>query len=99
MPSQSPLWEMSFFFGEIHGRMRSYAPSKADALRNWPKPKTSKQMKGFFGVENWYSTYIRNFSNIGAPLMTSLQGKYERFPGVDGHKELCRVPRERNCIQ
>ena len=31
--------------------------------------------------------------------MTSLQGKYERLPGVDGRKGRCRVPRERNCIQ
>ena len=31
--------------------------------------------------------------------MTSLQGKYERVPGMNGHKGCCRVPRERNCIQ
>ena len=83
----------------LHGGMRSPAPSKVDAVRNWPKPKTPKQMKCFLGVVNWYSIYIRNFSNIAAPLMTSLQGKYERVPGVDGRKGRCRVPRERNCIQ
>ena len=83
----------------LHGGMRSPAPSKVDAVRNWPKPKTPKQMKGFLGVVNWYSIYIRKFSNIAAPLMTSPQGKYERVPGVDGRKGLCRVPRERNCIQ
>ena len=79
----------------LHGRMRSPAPSKVDAVHNWPKPKTPKQMKGFLGVVNWYSIYIRNFSNIAAPLMTSLQGKYEGVPGVDGRKGRCR---ERNCI-
>ena len=83
----------------LHGGLRSLAPSKVDAVRNWPKPKTPKQMKGFLGVVNWYSIYIRKFSNIAAPLMTSLQGKYERVPGVDGRKGRCRVPRERNCIQ
>ena len=31
--------------------------------------------------------------------MTSLQGKYERVPGVDGREECCWVPRERNCIE
>ena len=31
--------------------------------------------------------------------MTSLQGKYERVPGVDGPKGRCGVPREHNCIQ
>ena len=83
----------------LHGGMRGPAPSKVDAVRNSPKPKTPKQMKGFLGVVNWYSIYIRNFSNIAAPLMTSLQGKHERVPGVDGRKAHCRVPRERNWIQ
>ena len=83
----------------LHGGMRSPAPSKVDAVRNWPKPKTPKQMKGFLGVVNWYSICTRKISNIAAPLMTSLQGKYERVLGVDGRKGRCRVPRERKCIQ
>ena len=83
----------------LHGGMHRPAPSKVDAVRNWPKPKTPKQMKGFLGVANWYSIYIRKFSNLAAPLMTSLQGKSQRVPGVDGRKGRCRVPRERNCIQ
>ena len=83
----------------LQGGMRSAAPSKVDAVRNWPTPKTPKQMKGFLGVVNWYLIYIRNFSNIAAPSMTSLQGKYERVPGVGGRKGRFRVPRERNCIQ
>ena len=83
----------------LHRGMRSPAPSKVDAVRNWPKPKTPKQMKGFLGIVNSYSTYIRNFPNIAAPLMTSLQGKYQRVPGVDCRQGCCRVPRERNCIQ
>ena len=32
----------------LHGGMRSPAASKVDAVRNWPKPKSPKQMKGFF---------------------------------------------------
>ena len=77
----------------------SPAPSKEDAVRHWPKPKIPKQMKGFFGVVICHSIYTRKPSNIAAPLMTSLQGKYERVPGVDGRKGRCRVPRERHCIQ
>ena len=45
----------------LHGGMRSPPPSKVDAVHNWPKPKTPKQTKGFLGVVNWYSIYIRNF--------------------------------------
>ena len=84
---------------DLHGGMRSPAPSKVDAVRNWHKPKTPKQMKRFLGVVNGYSIYIRKCSNIAALLMRSLQGEYECVPGVDGRKEHCRVPRERNFIQ
>ena len=83
----------------LHGGIRSPARSKVDAVRNWPKPKTPKQMKGFLGGVNSFSICIRNVSNIAAPLITSLQGKYERVPGVDGRKGRCRLPMERNCIQ
>ena len=83
----------------LHGGMRSPAPSKVDQVCNWPKLKTPQQMKGLLGVVNWWSIYIRKFSNIAAPLMTLLQDKYEHVAGVDGGKGHCRVPREPNCIQ
>ena len=83
----------------LHGEMRSPNPSKVDAVRNWPNRNTPKQMKGFWGVVCWYSICIENCSTVAAPLMTSLQGKHEGVPGVDGRKGCCRVPRERNCMQ
>ena len=36
----------------LYGEMRSPTPSKLDAVRNWPEPKTPKQMKGLLGVVN-----------------------------------------------
>ena len=64
-----------------------------------PGLKAQKQMKGFFGVGNWHSIYITKSSNIAAPLMTSLQVKYQRVPGVDGRKGHFRVPRKQSSIQ
>ena len=64
-----------------------------------PSLKPENQMKGFLGVLNWYSIYISKFSNIAAPSMTSLQGKYQHVPRVDGGKGRCKIPRERNYIQ
>ena len=83
----------------LHVGMGGAAPSKVDAVLNWPEPKVPKRMKGFLGVVNWYSIYIRTFCDIAASLMTSLQEKYERISRVDGRKGRCRVPSECNCIQ
>ena len=83
----------------LHRGMRSPSPFQVDAVRNWPKLKTPKQMKGLLRVVNSYSIYITKFVNIAAPLMTSLQGRCERVPGVDGRKRRCTVPMERNSIQ
>ena len=47
---------------------------KMHAIRKWTVKmiQTSKQMKGFFGLVNWYSIYIQNYADLAAPLMESL---------------------------
>ena len=53
-------------------------PDKTKALREWETTHitTAKALKGFLGLANWYSMYIRNYAQHGAPLMEALTGKY-----------------------
>ncbi|KAL0179866.1 hypothetical protein M9458_025308, partial [Cirrhinus mrigala] len=37
-------------------------------VRNWPLPKTLKELQRFLGFSNFYRRFIRNFSTIAAPL-------------------------------
>ncbi|KAI2663199.1 Transposon Tf2-6 polyprotein [Labeo rohita] len=50
--------------------------TKVNAVRNWPRPKTLKELQRFLGFSNFYRRFIRHFSTVAAPL-TSMVKKGE----------------------
>ncbi|KAI2646606.1 Transposon Tf2-6 polyprotein [Labeo rohita] len=50
--------------------------TKVTAVRNWPRPKTLKELQRFLGFSNFYRRFIRHFSTLAAPL-TSMVKKGE----------------------
>lgn len=53
-------------------------PNKVKAIRNYPLPKTRKQLKSFLGMLGYYSVFIKNYAHIAKPLhsATSTQIKF-----------------------
>lgn len=49
--------------GEIH--MDS---EKVQAICDWPKPDSRKQLQRFLGFPNFYRRFIKNFSSVAPPL-------------------------------
>ncbi|KAL0168516.1 hypothetical protein M9458_036738, partial [Cirrhinus mrigala] len=45
--------------------------TKVNAVRNWPLPKTLKELQRFLGFSNFYRRFIRNFSTVAA-LLTAM---------------------------
>ena len=43
-------------------------PSKIQAVRDWPVPKTAKQTKSFLGLASYYRRFIKGFAAIAKPL-------------------------------
>lgn len=37
-------------------------PAKIEAVRNWPLPKTEKELRGFLGVIGYYRKFIKDFA-------------------------------------
>ena len=62
------------FCGHIlrEGR-REPAPGKRAALLNSELPRTVTQLRGFLGLANYYSSYVKNYAEFAGPLMAKLQ--------------------------
>ena len=41
---------------------------KIRAIRDWPTPKTVRELKGFLGLCTYYRRYVKGFSQFSTPL-------------------------------
>jgi len=46
----------------------SMDPTKLKGLRDWPTPKTVKQVRSFLGFGNFYRKFIHHYSDIAKPM-------------------------------
>jgi len=67
------------YFGHVIGKDRVKPdPLKILAIKEFPRPRTNKNIKQFLGLAEYYRWFILNFSKITKPL-TNLLKKDERF--------------------
>uniref|UniRef100_A0A8C6LVF1 Gypsy retrotransposon integrase-like protein 1 n=1 Tax=Nothobranchius furzeri TaxID=105023 RepID=A0A8C6LVF1_NOTFU len=66
------------------GRLRA-DPEKVQAVTEWPTPTTRKQLQRFLGFANFYRRFIRNFSQVAAPLtqLTSVNKTFVWSPEAE----------------
>ena len=54
-------------------------PQKVEAVKDWPTPKTARQVKSFLGLASYYRRFINSFSTLAKPLteLTSCKRKFK----------------------
>ena len=55
---------------------KTMAPSKVEAIAEWPKPNNKKDIQRFLGLANFYRRFVKNYSDIVAPLTTLTRKDY-----------------------
>ena len=62
--------EVSFLGHILSAKGISPNPEKEDKVRDWPVPKTSKEVHSFIGLASYYRRFIINFAKWSKPLNT-----------------------------
>ena len=60
--------EVSFLGHVLSAKGISPNPEKVDKVRDWPVPKTSKEVHSFIGLASYYRRFIPNFTKWSKPL-------------------------------
>lgn len=53
-------------------------PEKVIAIREFPLPRSIRQLRRFLGVCGWYRRFVRNFASVSSPITDMLQ-KNKKF--------------------
>jgi hypothetical protein len=61
-------------------------PSKVSAIRNFPRPRTVKDVRSFLGLSRYYRVFIQNYAAMSRPL-TQLTKKNDPFKWTDIHQQ------------
>ena len=84
------------FCGQIlEGGRRRPQPGKLDAIQRWELPQTLTELRGFLGVANYYSSYLKDYAQVAGPLMDLLKVPKGKSKGKDAKRLVwCPVAEE-----
>lgn len=71
-------------------------PKKNQAMKDWPRPKTLKSLRGFLGLTRYYQKIVHNYGKIVVPLTKLLKKNY--FSWDDPTEQSRLLPLRTPCV-
>lgn len=71
--------QVQFLGYVIRPDMVAMDEKKVAAIQQWPHPRTTKELQCFLGFAHFYRRFIRNFSQVAAPLTSLTWGSSSQF--------------------
>ena len=91
------------YLGHVVGRNGiKTSESNVEKVKNYPRPITIKELRGFLGLASYYRKFIEGFSKLAKPLLKLMEGmKYEKVKTKEGTKigtgkRINRIMNEKN---
>ena len=73
--------EVQYLGHTVSARGVGCQAEKVDAVRNWPRPTTVKDLRSFLGFAGYYRRFVKDFAQMSAPLhalVTSIKPNNKR---------------------
>ena len=76
--SKCEFWlrEVAFLGHVVSGEGIKVDPKKTEAVKNWPRPLSSSDIRSFLGLAGYYRRFVESFASISSPL-TQKKAKYQ----------------------
>ena len=58
-------------------------PEKVQVILNWPTPRNAYEVRNFHGLATFYIKFIKNFSQICAPLIDTFRGSIQPLKWIE----------------
>lgn len=78
--------EVEYLGHVVSGAGVSPDPKTVKAVKEYPTPRTVKEVRAFLGLAGWYRRFMPHFAEVARPLH-DLTGKYARFEWTDCHQQ------------
>ncbi|XP_063813504.1 uncharacterized protein LOC135052435, partial [Pseudophryne corroboree] len=85
---QMGMTEVQYLGHRVGGGKVKPEPAKVEAIRDWPRPTTQRQVLAFLGIAGYYRRFVPDFSSVAKP-MTDLTKK--KLPKIVDWTTACEL--------
>lgn len=65
-------------------------PEKVSAIKNWPIPRSVKELRSFLGFAGYYRRFVKDYSRLARPLNELLKGEFSTRARTPRYRKLSR---------